>query len=152
MLLAIITTLPLLFERDYEDGSLEQLLLQPVLLELLVFAKICGQWCSHIIPILLASPFLALMANLTVAETVSSLFTLFIASIAMMCLGAIGAALTIGSKRGGLLQALVVMPLYIPILIFASGAGGILFLAGIACASIPLACFASAALIRVSED
>ncbi len=152
MLLATITTLPLLFERDYEDGTLEQLLLQPVLLELLVFAKIFGQWCSHIIPILVVSPLLGVMANLDVAQTANSLFILLLASLTMVALGAIGAALTIGSKRGGLLQALVVMPLYIPVLIFASNGGGVLFLAGMACASIPLACYACAALVRISDD
>lgn len=152
MLLATITTLPLLFERDYEDGTLEQFLLQPVLLELLVFAKICGQWCSQIIPILMVSPLLAIMADLSLEQTINSMFVLLLASITIVALGAIGAALTIGSKRGGLLQALVVMPLYIPVLIFSSSGGGVLFLAGMAFASIPLACYVCSALIRVSED
>lgn len=158
MLLATITTLPLLFERDYEDGTLEQFLLQPVLLELLVFAKICGQWCSHIIPILAVSPLLAVMADLSFEQTLHTMLILLLASPTMVALGAIGAALTIGSKRGGLLQALVVMPLYIPALIFASageqsgGQEGILFLGGMLCASLPLACYTSCALIRVSND
>lgn len=158
MLLAIITTLPLLFERDYEDGTLEQFLLQPVLLELLVFAKICGQFCSHTIPILLVSPLLAAMANLSYEQTYHTLLILLLSSPTMVALGAIGAALTIGSRRGGVLQALVVMPLYIPVLIFASasgqgeGQGGIWFLAGMLCASLPLSCYTCAALIRVNDD
>ncbi len=153
MLLAVITTLPLLFERDYEDGTLEQFLLQPVLLELLVFAKICGQWCSHIIPILLVSPLLSIAANLSFEQSLYTLVILLLSSPTMTCLGAISAALTIGSKRGGLLQALVVMPLYIPVLIFASaGDGGMLFLCGMLFFSLPLACYVCSALIRISDD
>ncbi|MEQ1789558.1 MAG: heme exporter protein CcmB [Rickettsiales bacterium] len=159
MLLATITTLPLLFERDYEDGTLEQFILQPMLLEVLVLAKICGQFCSHIIPILLVSPLLAVMANLSLEQTINTLLILLVASPIMVALGAIGAALTIGSKRGGLLQALVVMPLYIPVLIFSSaggegggGHGEVLFLAGMLFVSIPLSCYVCSALIRVSED
>lgn len=158
MLLATITTLPLLFERDYEDGTLEQFLLQPVLLELLILAKICGQWCSHIIPILLVSPLLAVMADLSFEQTLHTMLVLLLASPTMVALGAIGAALTIGSKRGGLLQALVVMPLYIPVLIFASasghngGQGGSLFLSGMLFVSLPLACYVCSALIRANDD
>jgi|CXWL01.1.fsa_nt_gi heme exporter protein B len=159
MLLATITTLPLLFERDYEDGTLEQFLLQPVLLELLVAAKICGQWCSHIIPILLVSPLLAVTADLSYEQTLHTMFVLLLASPTMVALGAIGAALTIGSKRGGLLQALVVMPLYIPVLIFASasgqnstGQGSLLFLSGMLFVSLPLSCYVCSALIRANDD
>lgn len=158
MLLAIITTLPLLFERDFEDGTLEQFLLQPVLLELIIAAKICGQWCSHIIPILLVSPLLAVAADLSFEQISSAMLVLLLASPTMVALGAIGAALTLGSKRGGLLQALVVMPLYIPVLIFASAneqssaQGGLLFLSGMLCVCLPLSCYVCSALIRANED
>ncbi len=154
MLLATITTLPLLFERDYEDGTMEQFMLQPVLLELLVLAKICGQWCSHIIPILAVSPLLAIMADMTAEQTAHAMLILLLASPTMVAFGAIGAALTIGSKRGGLLQALVIMPLYVPVLIFSSanGQGNIIFLTGMFLASIPLACYSCCALIRANSD
>ena len=158
MLLAIITTLPLLFERYYEDGTLEQFLLQPVLLEMLVCAKICGQFLSQIIPILAVSPLLAIMAGLSYQQTLHALLVLILAAPTMVALGAIGASLTIGSKRGGLLQALVVTPFYIPVLIFASATGqnsgnsGILFLAGLMFISFPLACYVCAGLIRASDD
>lgn len=154
LLLATITCLPLLFERDYEDGTLEQFLLQPVLLEILVAAKILGQWCSHILPVLLVSPLLALSAGLSFAQSLNSILILLLASPTMLALGAIGAALTLGSKRGGLLQALVVMPLYIPVLIFASSAGdsGILFLSALLFFSLPFSCYVCSALIRISED
>ncbi|MEZ5691291.1 MAG: heme exporter protein CcmB [Rickettsiales bacterium] len=155
MLLAIITTLPLMFERDYEDGSLEQIILQPVLLEIMVLAKICGSWCSNILPILIVSPLIAISASLSVQQILVSLSVLTVASFVMVALGAIGAALTIGSKRGGLLQALVIMPLYIPILIFSStnsGEHGLLFLSGILLFLLPLSCYVCAALIRISSD
>lgn len=157
-LLAIITTLPLLFERDHEDGTLEQLLLQPVLLELLVLAKICGQWCSQIIPILVVSPLLAIMADLSFDQTLHTIITLLLASPTMVAIGAIGAALTIGSKRGGLLQALVVMPLYIPVLIFAAASGqetmqgNMVFLSGISLVTVPAACYVCSSLIRINTD
>jgi heme exporter protein B len=153
MLLSIITSLPLLFERDHEDGTLEQYLLQPTPLEWLVAAKIAGQWCAQMLPILLVSPLLALTANLSATQTLEALRMLLLASPTLVCLGAVGAALTLGSKRGGLLQALIVMPLYIPVLIFASGgAGGILFLAAMGCASVPLGVIVCAALVRLSQD
>lgn len=154
MLLSVITTLPLLFERDYEDGTLEQLLLQPVLLEILVAAKISGQWFSHIIPIIAVSPLLALMSGLSIEQGYELIITLFIASVAVVSLGAIGAALTIGSKRGGLLQALIVMPLYVPVLIFAAtgGQGAILFLTGLSFFSIPFSCYICSTLIRIGVD
>ena len=154
MLLAIITTLPLMFERDYEDGTLEQYLLQPVMLELLVLAKIIGQWFAHIMPMLIISPLLALMADVDSEQALQNLSRLLLASPTMVMIGAIGAALTLGSKRGGLLQALIVMPLYIPVLIFAAntGEGSTLFLAGMLCASLPLSATVCAGLIRASQD
>lgn len=152
LLLATITTLPLMFERDHEDGTLEQLILQPVLLEFLVLSKIIGQWCSQIAPILLVSPLLALMSDMDFETAKETFFTLLLASPTIVAIGAISASLTLGSKRGGLLQALVVMPFYVPVLIFSSGNGGAMFLAGMMCASLPLACYACAALVRVSVD
>jgi heme exporter protein B len=155
LLLANITALPLLFERDHEDGTIEQFLLQPVLLELLVLAKICGQWVASVAPLLVVSPLLAVMANLSFDQAMRPLFMLLLASPTVVALGSIAAALTLGSRRGGLLQALVVMPLYIPVLIFAStleGEGAYYMLAGMLCATVPLSCYISAALIRVSQD
>ena len=154
LLLSTVTSLPLLYERDFEDGTLEQFLLQPMLLEVLALAKICGQWLACILPILAVSPLLALMANLDTAQTLHVMLMLIFASPTIIALGSIAAALTIGSKRGGLLQALVVLPLYIPVLIFAAsgGQGALLFLSGMLFATLPLSCFVSAALIRMSQD
>lgn len=155
MLLSSITAMPLMFERDHEDGTLEQFLLWPVALEILVLAKIAGQWLSIILPILAVSPLMALFANLDATDALQALGLLLLASPSMVAIGAVVAALTIGAKRGGLLQALVTLPLYIPVLIFAastSGEGALLFLSGMLCASIPLACLVCAAIIKMSAD
>jgi len=155
MLLSSITALPLMFERDHEDGTLEQYLLWPAALELLVLAKIAGQWLSIILPILAISPIMALFADVTAEQTLSALSLLLLASPTMVAIGAVAAALTIGAKRGGLLQALVTLPLYIPILIFAASSGGqgaVLFLAGLICASVPLACIICSGLIKMTVD
>jgi heme exporter protein B len=155
LLLSSVSALPLFYERDHEDGTLEQLLLQPVVLEWLVGAKILGQWVSAFVPMLLVSPLLAVMANLDGAQMGQALGVLFLASPTVAALSSIAAALTLGSRRGGLLQALVVMPLYVPVLIFAASAGeqgALLFLTGLLFGSLPLSCYISAALIRISQD
>ncbi len=155
LLLASITSLPLMYERDHEDGTLEQLLLQPITLEILVLAKLTGLWLSIIVPILLVSPAIALMADLDAAHTWQALSLLLLASPTVMAIGSLAAALTLGNKRGGLLQALVALPLYIPALIFAASAGGqgaTIFLTGMLLASVPLSCLVSASLIRLSQE
>lgn len=155
MLLANITAMPLMFERDYEDGTLEQYTLWPVALEILILAKMAGHWLAIIVPILLVSPVMAIFAGLEVSQAIHALFILLLASASMVALSAIVAALTIGAKRGGLLQALVTLPLYTPILIFAASAGErgvVLFLSGILFASIPFACWVAGALIRMGLD
>lgn len=155
LLLASVAGLPLFYERDHEDGTLEQLLLQPVVLEWLVLAKIAGQWVSSVLPMLLVSPLLAVMADLDAERMLRVMGLLLLASPSIVALGSIAAALTIGSRRGGLLQALVAMPLYVPVLIFAASAGeqgAMPLLAGMLCGFLPLSCVASAALIRISQD
>ena len=155
LLLSSITALPLFYERDFEDGTLEQFLLQPVMLETLVLAKICGQWLANIAPILVLSPLLAVMSNLDSGQILHVMKLLVLASPTIISMGSIVAALTLGAKHGGLLQPLVVMPFYIPVLIFAASAeekGSIMFLSGMLFASLPLSCFISAALIRISQD
>lgn len=155
LLMSNITALPLLYERDYEDGTLEQFILQPVLLELLIMAKICGQWIASVVPLLLISPLLAMMANVSSEQAVDVLITLLLASPTIVALGSIAAALTLGNKRGGLLQAMVVMPLYIPVLIFAASPANqsaYLLLAAMMFASVPLSCIITTILIRIAND
>jgi len=154
MLLSSLVALPLIYERDYEDGTLEQLFLFPAPLEIIVLAKICGQWLVIAFPILIASPLVALLCNLSWTDMERSWWLLLLASPSMVAIGSVGAALTIGTRRGGLLQALIVLPLYIPLLIFAAsgGQGGALILAAILCASVPVSCYVSAALLRVAIE
>lgn len=154
MLLASVTLLPLYFERDHEDGTLEQLLLSPAMLEMLVLAKILGQWISSMLPLLVVSPLLAISMGLE-GEMGQVLWPLLLASPTVVALGAVAAALTLGTKRGGLLQALIVLPLQVPVLIFAAlgnQPGALLLLSGIMFASVPLSCWVSAALIKLSAD
>jgi heme exporter protein B len=154
MLLASVTALPLLFERDFDDGTLEQYVLWPMALELVMLAKILGQWLAIILPILLVSPLMAVFAGLSMQQAVAALSMLLLASPGMVAVGAVAAALTLGARRGGLLQALITLPLYVPILIFAAGStgqGAMLFLGGIALASLPLACLLCAALVKGAE-
>lgn len=155
MVLASTTALPLLYERDHEDGTLEQYLLQPTALEWLALAKIAGHWVSIMGPMLTISPVMAMIANLSWEQSMVSITSLLLASLSVVAIGSLAAALTLGSKRGGLLQALITLPLTTPVLIFAastSGEGALLFLGGIALALLPLSCFVSAALIRMSVD
>lgn len=155
MLLSSLIALPMLYERDFEDGTLEQFLLQPTLLEFIVLAKIIGQWLAMALPILLITPLVGIMANIPMEGIWQTAFFLLLASPSMVAIGSIAAALTIGTRRGGLLQSLIVLPLYIPILIFAaasSGQGVALLLAAILFGSLPIACWVSAALIRAAQD
>lgn len=155
MLLASLIALPLMYERDHEDGTLEQLLLAPVTLELLVLAKIAGTWLAIAIPMLLVSPLVAALYGLSLPDIQAIWVQLLLASPSMIAVGSVGAALTIGARRGGLLQALIVLPLYIPLLIFAASGDGpetAVLLTAISCASVPLSCLISAALLRATQD
>lgn len=158
LLFSLLTSLPLFYERDHEDGTLEQFLLQPVLMEMLVLAKIVGLWLATALPLLCLSPLLAVMAHMEKEAVAHALAMLALASPALIALGSIAAALSLG-RRGGLLSALLVMPLMIPVLIFAAaqssdgkGEAARLLLLAIDLASLPLSCVVSAALIKVSQD
>jgi heme exporter protein B len=155
MLLAIVTALPMFYELDYEDGMLEQFLLQPIALEWLAAARIIGQWAAIALPILIISPLIAVMADLSRADTLYIMLQLLLASPTLVAIGSVAAALTLGARRGGLLQSLVMLPLAIPVLIFAASSGGqgtMLFLSAMLCAALPLSCLVSAALIRASQE
>jgi heme exporter protein B len=154
LLLAVVTSLPLIYERDFEDGTLEQFLLQPVLLEIIVLARIAGQFLAVTAPIIIASPLIALMAGLDSGQITQIVLLLLLASPTLVAIGSVAAALTLGMRRGGLLQALVVLPFYIPVLIFAAtgGQGAVLFLSGMLLASLPLSCFIGAWLIKAATE
>ena len=122
LLLAALLTLDRLFQADFEDGSLDLLSMGVLPLELVAVAKALGHWLTTGLPLVVAAPLLGLLLNLPVASFPALLLAMLVGTPALSFLGAIGAALTVGVRRGGLLASLLVLPFYIPVLIFGVGA------------------------------
>jgi heme exporter protein B len=122
LLLAALLSLGRLFETDLEDGSLDVLATGPLPLEAVVVAKGLAHWLSTALPLTLLAPILGLMLNLEFAAYPPLLATMLIGTPAISFIGTIGAALTLRSRRGSLLIALLVLPLYVPTLVFGIGA------------------------------
>ncbi|HKC45692.1 MAG TPA: heme exporter protein CcmB [Burkholderiales bacterium] len=121
-LLATLLALGRLFAADYEDGTLEQMALSPEPLVALVLAKVIAHWVTSGLPLVVLAPLLALQYGLP-ADTIAVLVaSLALGTPVLGLVGAIGAALTLGVRGGGLLVALLVLPLYVPALIFGAGA------------------------------
>lgn len=121
-LLAALLSLDSLFRSDYEDGSLEQLLLAPQPLAALGLAKVAVHWLLTGLPLALMAPVLGIMLALPAGSYLVLALSLALGTASLSLIGAIGAALTVGLARGGVLLSLLVLPLYIPILIFGAGA------------------------------
>lgn len=121
-LLAALLSLDSLFRGDYDDGSLEQLLLTPQPLALLSLAKVAVHWLLTGLPLALMAPLLGIMLSLPAGSYLVLALSLALGSASLSLIGAIGAALTVGLSRGGVLLSLLVLPLYIPVLIFGAGA------------------------------
>lgn len=121
-LLASLLSLPRLFVADLADGTLEQLLLRPHPLSVLALTKVVAHWLGSGAPVVLASPVLALQYGLSAEATLLLMATLALGTPALSLVGAIGAALSLGLRGSGMLTALIVLPLNVPILIFGSGA------------------------------
>ena len=121
-LLASMLSLGRLFANDYQDGTLEQLLLTPQPLYLIVLGKVLAQWLVAEIPLVLIAPLLGVQFDLS-KETLLVLFvSLLLGTPVLSLIGSIGAALTVGLRGSGVLISLLVLPLYIPVLIFGAGA------------------------------
>ena len=120
--LASLLTLDRLFQADYEDGSLDVITVSGVPLENVVLAKGLVHWLSNVLPLILVAPLLALLLKLEAGALAMVVLTLVTGTLGLTFVGAIGAALTVGVRRGGLLTALLVLPLFVPALIFAIGA------------------------------
>ena len=160
LLLAALLSLPRIFETDFEDGTLEVLVTGPLPLELVAATKSLAHWITTGLPLILLAPVLGLMLNLDLTAQPILVATLLLGTPAISFLGAIGAALTLRSRRGGLLLALLVLPLTVPTLVFGigaisavavGGAGGgaaLLILAAISLAAIVIGPVAAAAAIR----
>lgn len=121
-LLATLLSLPRLFADDFRDGTLEQLALAPLPLGLTVFAKVLAHWLVCGVPLAVLSPLLGLQFGLSGEALVVLSGALFIGTPALSGIGAIGAALTLGVRGGGVLVSLLILPLYTPVLIFGAGA------------------------------
>ncbi len=121
-LLASTLALDRLFSADYEDGTLEKIVLSPSSLSMSVFAKILAHWLLTGLPLVLISPLLGLFYHLPMDSIFVMMFVLFIGTPVLSMLGAIAAALTLGLRGGGVLVSLLVLPLYIPVLVYGAGA------------------------------
>ncbi len=121
-LLAAMLSLDSLFRSDFDDGSLEQMLLSPFPVSVLVLGKIVAHWLVTGLPLILIAPLLAVFLGLPENAMGTLVITLVLGTPVLSLIGAIGVALTLGLRRGGMLLSLLVLPLYIPVLIFASNA------------------------------
>ena len=162
-LLASMLALERLFAIDFADGTLEQLLLTPQPTTILVLAKVLAHWLITGVPLVLLSPLLGLQYDLSLQAIQALMLTLFLGTPSLSLIGAIGAALTLGLRGGGVLVSLLVLPLYIPVLIFGAGAveatvsglggaGHISMLGAILLLSLVMAPLATVAALRVSAE
>jgi len=160
-LLACLLSLDRLFQADYEDGSLDVLALSPMPLAGLVALKALAHWLTTGLPLVVAAPLLAVTLNLPAPAYPWLVASLAVGTPGLSFLGAIGAALTLGIRRGGLLLSVLVLPLYIPTLILGARAAGaateggdplpaLLLLAGLTLAILALAPFTAAAALRIN--
>lgn len=158
-LLAALLSLERLFVADHEDGALDLLALSPLPLEAVALAKIAAHWLITGVPLILAAPVLALLMNLPTHALWVLMGSLALGTPSLSLIGAMGAALTLGSRRGGALLGLLVLPLAVPVLIFgaasvdAAVAGlparpHLLLLGGVLALALPLAPIAAAAALR----
>lgn len=162
-LLAVLLSLNALFVSDHEDGSLEQLLLSPQPLPLLVLAKCTAHWLLGGLPLVVMSPLIAMSFDLPADGLVAMPLTLLPGTLSLSLLGAVGAALTVSLNRGNALLSLLVLPLAMPVLIFgarsvslaAAGDGvaaGLYFLGAYCMLALTLAPFATALALRISNE
>ena len=157
LLLSVLLSADRIFQLDFEDGSLEVMAMAPPALELVVLTKAIAHWLSTSLPLSLAAPFLGVLLNLKTDIIWLLALAMLLGSIALSLLATIGASLTLNLKRGGLLISILVLPLYVPVLVFGISActGGpevvapsLLILSAIALSSLVLAPIASAAALR----
>lgn len=162
-LLAMLLSLERLFLADHEDGSLELMVLAPLPLEAVVLAKTLAHWLTSGLPLVLAAPVIGLIYNIDPAGYLPLVIALLLGTPTLSLLGAIGAALTLGARRGGILIPLLILPLAIPVLIFGilgveAALGGfvarpfLLLQGALLLAALPLAPLAAAAALRQSLE
>jgi heme exporter protein B len=162
-LLAVLLSLDRLFKQDYDDGSLDQLMLSPNPLMILVFAKVFAHWLLTGLPLVIVAPLLGMFMSLP-ADAVSVLvYSLLLGTPVLSLIGAIGVSLTVAVNRGGVLLSLIVLPLYIPVLIFGANAvdvatdglsvkGQLTFLAAMLALAVSLAPLATSVALRITAS
>lgn len=160
LLLSVLLSADRIFQQDYDDGSLDIMAMGPVPFELVALAKSVAHWLSTSLPLAVAAPLLGFLLNLEPASILPLFLAMALGSITLSLLAAIGAAVTVGLRRGGLLVSILVLPLYVPVLIFGVSASGgalsgdgvtqaaLLILAAIALACLVLSPLACAAALR----
>jgi heme exporter protein B len=162
LLLSALLSVDRIFHNDHEDGTLEVIALGPLPLELVVAAKAFAHWLSTAVPLVLLAPVLGLLLNLEAGAYPAIGLTMLIGSPAVSFLGAVGGALTLGLRRGGLLVAVLILPLFVPVLIFGVASvermvsalepslQPLLILAALSIATVAMAPFAAAQALRAN--
>jgi len=160
LLLAVLLSADRIFQLDYDDGSLEIMAMAPVPLEIAALVKALAHWLTTALPLAIAAPLLGILFALPPAAIPGLMLAMIVGSISLSLIAALGAAVTVGLRRGGLLISILVLPLYIPVLIFGmaasqrTGAGpdiatpSLFILAALALAALVLSPLASAAALR----
>ena len=162
-MLSVLLSLNALFHYDYDNGVLEQMVISPFSLSLMLLAKITAHWLLTGLPIILLSPLMGMVLFLDIDSIYILMLTLLIATPSLSLIGAIGASLIVGIKNSGMLLSLLILPLYIPILIFATSAvsqaqfnlsisGQLYFLVTILLISLMTSPFVSAIALKVSLE
>jgi heme exporter protein B len=162
-LLAALLSLDRLYQADYEDGGLDLIVLSPVPLELAVLAKCAAHWAVTGLPLALLSPLLAFVVDLDPAAFPTLLLSLLVGTPVLNLIGSVAAALTLGARRQGVLLSLLVLPLYVPPLVFGAGAveasatgtgprADLYILGALTLAALPLCPWASAAALRLALE
>lgn len=160
-LLAALLSLDRIFQADFEDGSLDQLVLSPLALEQVTLAKCLAHWLTTGLPMTLVAPVLGAMLQLPAPALPALVLGMALGTPALSLIGAVGAAITVGVRRGGLLLSILVLPLYIPTLVFGARAveralmdlspwPALLLVAALTLFTAALAPFASAAALRIN--
>nr|WP_232210405.1 heme exporter protein CcmB [Nitrococcus mobilis] len=161
--LASVLSMEQLFRSDFDDGTLEQFAIAPQALSIVVLAKLLAHWLVTALPLILVSPLLVLFYQLPVSSVAVAMLTLAAGTPAITATGALGVALTVSVRRGGVLLSLLVLPLYVPVLIFGASAidqaahglpiqGPLLFLSALSVLSISLMPWAIAAALRITLE
>ncbi|MGD2138092.1 MAG: heme exporter protein CcmB [Gammaproteobacteria bacterium] len=160
-LLAALLSLDGIFRSDFDDGTLEQFLLSSHPVSVLVLAKILAHWLITGLPLLVVAPLLGVLLDLPAEGILTLLFTLALGTPVLSLIGAVGVALTVGLRKGGMILSLLVLPLYIPLLIFAANAvdtaaaglpvtAHLLLISALLVLALSLAPLATAAALRIS--